>query len=113
MYYVKYIVTTAIGAIMLAGCQTTTPEPKGKKGSDKGIDGVVNFIDEAKGKPKRILVQVKSGKVKSGDIRDLVGTVDREKAAIGVFLTLEESTSHMRQEAVSAGYYHSLGWGQD
>ncbi len=40
-------------------------------------------------KPKRVLVQVKSGHVKSGDIRDLVGTVQRENAAIGVFITLE------------------------
>ena len=85
----------------------------GKKGSDKGIDGVINFVDETSGKPKRILVQVKSGKVKSGDIRDLVGTVEREKAAMGVFITLEASSRDMRTEAVSAGYYHSPGWGQD
>ena len=85
----------------------------GKKGSDKGIDGVINFIDDRGSKPKRMLVQVKSGKVKSGDIRDLRGTVEREDAAMGVFVTLEEPTSHMRQEAVSAGFYHSPGWGQD
>lgn len=86
----------------------------GKKGSDKGIDGTINFIDDSSGKPKRILVQVKSGKVKSGDIRDLRGTVEREdKAEIGVFITLEESSRDMRTEAVSAGYYTSSGWGQD
>ena len=28
--------------------------------------------------------------VKSGDIRDLKGTVEREQAAIGVFITLEK-----------------------
>lgn len=85
----------------------------GKKGSDKGIDGVINFIDERGGKPKRMLVQVKSGKVKSGDIRDLRGTVEREDAAMGVFITLEEPSRDMKTEAVSAGYYHSPGWGQD
>jgi site-specific DNA-methyltransferase (adenine-specific) len=85
----------------------------GKKGSDRGIDGVINFIDDRSGKPKRILVQVKSGKVKSGDMRDLRGTVEREEAAIGVFITLEEPSRDMRTEAVSAGYYHSPGWGQD
>jgi len=85
----------------------------GKKGSDKGIDGVINFVDEKGGKPKRILVQVKSGKVKSGDIRDLRGTVEREGAAMGVFITLEPSSRDMRTEAVSAGFYHSLGWGQN
>jgi site-specific DNA-methyltransferase (adenine-specific) len=85
---------------------------QGKKGSDRGIDGVINFIDEAGGKPKRVLVQVKSGHVKSGDIRDLVGTVDREKAEMGVFLTLETPTKEMTREAVSAGFYSSVGWGQ-
>lgn len=86
---------------------------QGKKGSDKGIDGVITFIDDASNKPKRILIQVKSGKVKSGDIRDLVGTLDREKAAIGVFLTLEEPTRDMRTEAISAGSYTSPGWNQN
>jgi len=86
---------------------------EGKKGSDKGIDGVIAFIDDATGKPKRVLVQVKSGHVKSGDIRDLKGTVQRENAAIGVFLTLEPPSKDMNTEAVSAGYYHSEGWGKD
>jgi site-specific DNA-methyltransferase (adenine-specific) len=85
----------------------------GKKGSDKGIDGVLNFVDDATGKAKRVIVQVKSGHVKSGDIRDLVGTVHREQAAIGVFITLEPPTKDMKTEAASAGLYHSLGWGKE
>ena len=48
-----------------------TGSRKGKKGADKGIDGVITFIDEAKGKPNHALIQVKSGKVSSRDIRDL------------------------------------------
>lgn len=83
----------------------------GKKGSDQGIDGVITFL-EAAGSAGRVLVQVKSGHVKSGDIRDLVGTIEREKAAIGVFITLEAATSPMRTEAASAGMYHSAGWGK-
>jgi site-specific DNA-methyltransferase (adenine-specific) len=86
---------------------------RGKKGSDKGIDGVINFIDDPSGKPKRVLVQVKSGHVKSGDIRDLRGTVEREGAAIGVFITLEPPSKDMETEAVSAGFYHSPGWGRN
>jgi site-specific DNA-methyltransferase (adenine-specific) len=85
---------------------------QGKKGSDKGIDGVINFIDDGSGKPKRVLIQVKSGKVKSGDIRDLQGTLQREKAEMGVFLTLEPPSRDMTTEAVSAGFYDSPGWGQ-
>jgi site-specific DNA-methyltransferase (adenine-specific) len=84
----------------------------GKKGADQGIDGIINFFDDGN-TPKRVLVQVKSGKVSSRDIRDLVGTLDREKAQIGVFLTLEEPSGPMKKEAVSAGYYRSQGWGRD
>ena len=86
---------------------------RGKKGSDKGIDGIINFFEPSeKGKPKvkKVIVQVKSGKVKSGDIRDLKGAVEREKAAIGVFITLELPTQAMLKEALAAGYYESDFW---
>lgn len=86
---------------------------QGKKGSDKGIDGIITFIDDHIGKAKQILVQVKSGKVKSGDIRDLRGTLDRENGAMGVFITLEPPSKDMLAEAVSTGYYHSPGWDKD
>ena len=86
---------------------------QGKKGTDKGIDGIITFIDDHTGAPKRVIVQVQSGKVNSRDIRDLAGTINRESAAIGVFLTLEEPTRDMRTEAASVGFYHSSGWNQD
>jgi site-specific DNA-methyltransferase (adenine-specific) len=86
---------------------------EGKKGSDKGIDGVIAFIDDTTGKAKRVLVQVKSGHVNSSHIRDLVGTLKRESAAIGVFITLEPPSKDMTTEAVSAGFYHSPGWNKD
>jgi len=86
---------------------------EGKKGSDKGIDGVIAFIDDNTGKAKRVLVQVKSGHVNSSHIRDLKGTLQREQAAIGVFITLEPPSKDMTTEAVSAGFYHSPGWNKD
>jgi len=85
-------------------------ERKGKKGKDRGIDGVINFL-ETQDKMQRILVQVKSGKVSSRDIRDLIGVIEREKAAIGVFITLEEPSRDMLAEASAAGYYTSPGLG--
>ena len=85
----------------------------GKKGADKGIDGVITFIDDATQKPKRLLVQVKGGHVQRGDIGQLRGVIEREQAAIGVFITLELATQPMKVEAASAGYYHSPGWGKD
>ncbi len=86
---------------------------RGKKGSDKGVDGVINFIESQTGAPKRVLVQVKSGHVKSGDVRDLRGTVEREQAAIGVFITLEKPSRDMESEAAQAGFYHAPGWNRD
>lgn len=86
---------------------------QGKKGADAGIDGVITFIDEAGGKAKRVIVQVKGGGVKVGDIRDLNGTLQREKAEIGVFITLESPTQPMRTEAVTAGYYNSPWTGEN
>lgn len=46
-------------------------------------------------------------------VGELRGTIEREGAAIGVYITLEEPTRPMRQEAVSAGYYTSPDWGRD
>ncbi|PSB21862.1 hypothetical protein C7B65_00075 [Phormidesmis priestleyi ULC007] len=50
--------------------------------------------------------QVKSGKVDSRDIRDLLGTMTREKAALGIFITLKKPTKDMLQEAKTCGLYH-------
>lgn len=87
---------------------------KGHKGADRGIDGLITFIESEKKKPKQVIIQVKSGKVGVGDIRDLVGTVEREKeAVIGVFITLQKPTKPMMTEALSAGYYKAPGWQRD
>ena len=40
-------------------------------------------------------------------VRDLAHVVNREKAKIGVFITLADSTSPMRTEAVKAGFYET------
>lgn len=85
---------------------------QGKKGADKGIDGVITFIDDATGKPKRVIVQVKSGHVSSATVRDLRGVVEREKAAIGVLITLEPPSGPMNVEAAKAGVYQSFHWGE-
>lgn len=77
----------------------------GKKGSDQGVDGVINFLDDASGKLKTMVVQVKSGHVSSRDVRDLVGTIDRIKAPMGVLLTMDSPSTPMITEAASAGFY--------
>jgi len=76
-----------------------------KKGSDAGIDGFIYFFDDKSRVAKKIVVQVKSGKVSVPHIRELKGVMEREKAAIGLFVSLEPFTDPMRKEALSAGYY--------
>lgn len=83
-----------------------------KKGADEGIDGLIHFLDEAGGKVKTVIVQVKSGHVNASMIRDLKGVMEREKAEMGMFVSLEKPTSAMQKEAVTAGHYYSEGWGQ-
>ena len=79
-----------------------------KKGADKGIDGRLFFHDEPTGgTTKQIIFSVKAGKLHAPYIRDLRGVLDREKAAIGVLITMEEPTKPMRVEAASAGFYES------
>ncbi|MDD9954865.1 MAG: DNA methyltransferase [Anaerolineaceae bacterium] len=83
-----------------------------KKGADRGIDGVLGFVDGSgrRQRRRRVLAQVKSGGVSSSDIRDLRGTVEREDAAMGVFITLAEPTGPMQREAVSAGFFEPESW---
>jgi len=85
-----------------------------KKGADKGIDGRLYFHDEAdntKRKTKQIVISVKSGKVGVKDVRDLRGVAEREKAQIGVLISIEKPTSAMKKEAAGAGFYKSP-WGK-
>jgi ubiquinone/menaquinone biosynthesis C-methylase UbiE len=76
-----------------------------KKGADGGIDGVAYFLTSTSGNAK-IIFQVKSGKVGRGDIAKLHGDMERESAAMAVFITLEPPTTPMIAEAKAAGLYH-------
>ena len=89
-------------ACSLVGAQ---PFQGKKKGADGGIDGLIYFNDDGK-MPKKIIVSVKGGEnVSVAMVRDLAHVVEREKAEIGLFVTLAEATRPMREEAVKTGYY--------
>jgi len=103
-YQFQWWALSAIQAMPLGGQEG---KKEGKKDADGGIDGVINFIDDPKGKVSQVLVQVKSGSGHSSHIRDLGGIIEGNQAAIGVFITLEPPTSEMKKEAVSAGFYTS------
>jgi DNA modification methylase len=78
-----------------------------RRGADKGIDGRLYFHDDTSGKSKQIIISVKGGHVEHSHVRDLRGVLDREKAEIGVFITLEPASKPMVKEAASAGFYTS------
>jgi DNA modification methylase len=75
-----------------------------KKGADGGIDGHIFFRSGAKSVEKAI-VSVKGGGVGVKDIRELIAVVDRERAKIGVYISLETPTEPMKREAAGAGLY--------
>jgi adenine specific DNA methylase Mod len=75
------------------------------KTGDKGVDGVINFIDvNKKDKVGKGIISVKGGKaVNPGMVRDLKGTVESQDADFGILITLVEPTKGMIEEAVKAG----------
>ncbi|GJG87439.1 restriction endonuclease subunit M [Gemmatimonadetes bacterium T265] len=84
-----------------------------KKGADKGVDGRLFFHDgPAGGVPKQIVFSVKAGNVSAAHVRDLGHVVHRDKAAIGVLISMQDPTKPMRSEAAGAGFYESAHWGR-
>jgi site-specific DNA-methyltransferase (adenine-specific) len=77
-----------------------------KKGADKGIDGNLWF-----GKTGRAIISVKAGdNVGVAMVRDLRGVIEREKADLGVLLTLTPPKSTMIAEAAAAGQHVEPGF---
>lgn len=83
-----------------------------KKGADAGIDGIAYFQTGATDNAK-VVFQVKSGHVGRGDIAKLRGDMEREKAAMAVFITLEAPTAPMNAEAKAVRFYHHAAMAQN
>jgi len=77
---------------------------KSSGGGDMGIDGFMYFKDND-GKDHTIILSVKGGSYNPSMIRDLKGVVERENAAIGLLLALNEPTDGMKKEAATAGLF--------
>jgi DNA modification methylase len=82
-----------------------------KKGSDRGIDGRLYFDDTGSGQVKQIILSVKAGNTGVAHIHELRGVVEREKAEIGVLITMQDPTKPMLIDAAEAGFYESR-WGK-
>ena len=81
-------------------------QPNEKQVGDKGIDGVARFPIDAKGGLGRILVSVKGGKTIGPQfVRDLLGTVETQKAQMGVLITMAEPTRGILDAVNHAGTY--------
>lgn len=90
-------------------------QPNQKQVGDKGIDGVGRFLLDAKGKGEvgRVLVSVKGGKtVTPSMVRDLDGTVNAQKAEMGILVTLTPSTKGVRDAIDHGGIYTHPANGQ-
>ena len=89
------------------------PYQEKKKGADEGVDGVIYYQDvdpdnTKKTLTRKIVVQVKSGKVSVRDIRELKSVVENQGAVIGIFITLNTPTQPMLNEATAAGRFQWL-----
>lgn len=104
-------------ALSLIGARPVGSTPgkprEGKRGADEGIDGWMRFADGPEGHIEKIVVQVKSGDIGVRYIRELRDVISRQKAAIGIFLTLEEPTKEMIKEAKATNPYVSSRWNHE
>lgn len=83
------------------------PFKGGRKGADGGVDGYLYFKPDGRVTEKAV-VSIKGGEhVDVKMIRDLIATVNRERAKLGIFVTLAAPTKPMVSEAAAAGLYQS------
>lgn len=81
--------------------------PNEKQRGDRGIDGVVQFYTDSRGQTGRVLLSVKGGKNLAPTFaRDLIGTVQTERAEMGTLITLAPPTRGIHDAVAHAGSYH-------
>ncbi|QYE33973.1 site-specific DNA-methyltransferase [Polymorphobacter sp. PAMC 29334] len=88
------------------------PWKGGQKGADGGIDGLVFFQGfdpkTEKATHEKAIISVKGGFSKGvGWVSELVETIGREKAALGILLTAVLPTKEMEARAAAAGFFET------
>ena len=76
---------------------------------DNRVDGILGFV-ESGNKKQRILVQVKGKNVTPRMIKDLLNTIEKEGAAIGLLICLNRPILSIIADSVHAGSYESELW---
>ncbi len=86
-------------------CRIPGLAPNARQVGDGGIDGrglLLNAPDDHDS--RLVLAQVKGGKFQASGLRDFLGVMERDRAAMGVFITLNSATSpHAHTEAGRKG----------
>jgi site-specific DNA-methyltransferase (adenine-specific) len=78
------------------------PRDGGKKGADKGVDGLIYFQDDARSTGQAI-VSVKGGEnIHAEHVRDLIGAMHNQRSKLGVLITLHSPTKAMEKAAREA-----------
>ncbi|MFJ2953562.1 DNA methyltransferase [Streptomyces sp. NPDC087270] len=81
-------------------------QPNEKQVGDKGVDGVARFPLDNAGKIGRVLASVKGGKTVTPQfVRDLVGTVETQKAQMGVLITMAKPSKGVLDAVSHGGTY--------
>ena len=87
-------------------------QPNEKQVGDRGVDGVIRFPLGGKGNSGRALVFVKGGATNPGHDRDLIGTVQSQRAELGVFVCMNPPTKGMLEAANQSGSWTHPANGQ-
>jgi hypothetical protein len=83
---------------------------RGAGHADLGCDGIISVKDIQDGKvlTEMIIVSVEGGEsLTVSMIRNLAGAAERERAKMGLLITLTEPTHPMTKEAVGAGFFEA------
>jgi len=81
--------------------------PSQTKSADRGVDGIINFLDPSKtSKVGKAIIQVKGTEnVNPSMVRDLKGTLKSQNADFGILITFRKPTQGMINEATKEGYF--------
>jgi hypothetical protein len=87
--------------------------PNEKQVGDRGSDGVIRFPVDKQTVGKAVVSVKGGGSVNPAMVRDLAGTVDAQKAEMGVLILMDDPTRGMREAAEHTGTYHHDLTGRD
>ena len=83
-------------------------EPQEKKGGDQGVDGRIPLYD-IQNRLRWAVIQVKGGHLTPSLVRDFARVIERDNAPFGIFISLQEPSKQMRQEAEGLGFVEGFG----